>query len=67
MARTRHRRAPAPEGSWARCVESVACHEADACPRITLLVPTLIALIMGFVFSLQGSITAAPGVKPRRS
>ena len=63
MARTRHPRAPAPEGTWERCVESVACHEADACPRITLLVPTLIALIMGFVFSLQSNITAAPGVK----
>jgi len=60
----RGRAPPAPDDSWARCAESVACHESDAFPRILLLLPTAIALVIGFVFSLSPTLTAAPGVKP---
>lgn len=65
MTRRRGTRpAPAPEGTWARCVESVACHEADPFPRVLLLLPTLIGVVVGFSFSpLNSSVTGAAGVK----
>ena len=60
----RQRAAPAAEGTWERFFESVACHEADAFPRILLFFPLSIGLVFGFVFTLAPNLEGAPGVKP---
>ena len=62
--RAQQRAAPAPEGTWARCLESVCCHEGDCFPRAMLFFPAAIGLIFGFVFALSPTLSAAPGVKP---
>jgi len=64
LPRRAHRAAPAPEGTWARCGETVFCHEGDRLPRVMLLLPAAIGLIMGFSFALSRTLSAAPGVIP---
>ena len=64
MPRRTQRAAPAPEGTWARCGETVFCHEGDRLPRALLILPTAIGLIAGFSFALSRTLSAAPGVIP---
>ena len=57
--RQRSAPAPAPDGTWARCVESVFCHERDCFPRILCLLPLAVSLIFAISFSpLNRSITS---------
>ena len=57
--RQRSAPAPAPDGTWARCVESVFCHERDCFPRILCLLPLTVSLIFAISFSpLNRSITS---------
>ena len=59
LPRRRQRSAPAPDGTWARCVESVFCHERDCFPRILCLLPLAVSLIFAISFSpLNRSITS---------
>ena len=62
--RARQRAAPAAECTWERFFESIACHEADAFPRILLFFPLFIGLVFGFVFTLAPNLSGAPGLKP---
>jgi hypothetical protein len=64
MPRRRHRPAPAPDGTWERCAESVLCHEDDCFPGALCLFPLAISLIFALVFSLDRNIE---GVGPTKA
>ena len=64
MPRRRSRPAPAADGTWERCVESVFCHENDCFPRILCFYPFAISLIFALVFSLSPNIQ---GVGPTKA
>ena len=61
--RQARRTAPAPDGTWERCAQSVFCHEDDCFPRALCVKPFAIALIFAFVFSLDRNIEAAGPTK----
>ena len=63
MPRRRPRPAPAPDGTWERCVESVFCHENDCFPRALCFYPFVISLIFALVFSLDRNIEGAGPTK----